>query len=116
MHAPAFAGALSGGFEPVSHSRAHLIENFLPWQHRGALECFHVRVRADGRFRLLHWGLSGLSLSHRIRSGRLLPELFGEPDENSFGTPNVAEPVRVFILDHFADEFRAAFSEPGERI
>src|SRR5262245_32520778 len=51
-----------------------------------------------------------------IRSGSLLPELFGKPDQNSFGTPDVAEPIRILILDHFADEFRAALAEPGERI
>src|SRR5256885_1756639 len=55
-------------------------------------------------------------MSHRIRSGSLLLELLGEPDENPFGTPDVAEPIRVFILDHFADELRAAFAESGERI
>src|SRR3954470_23854721 len=54
--------------------------------------------------------------SHGIRSGRLLPELLGEPDENSFGTPDVAEPIQIFILDHLADELRAAFAESGERI
>src|SRR5690606_32331458 len=48
--------------------------------------------------------------------GSLLPELFGEPDENAFRTANVAEPVRVLVLDHFADELGAAFLEPGERI
>src|SRR5262245_27488992 len=51
-----------------------------------------------------------------IRSGSLLPELLGEPDENSFGTPDVAEPIHVLILDHFADQRRAAFAEPGECI
>src|SRR5256714_13823976 len=49
-------------------------------------------------------------------SGSLLPELLGKPAENPFGTPDVAEPIRVFVLDHFADELRAAFDEPGERI
>jgi len=49
-------------------------------------------------------------------SGSLLPELLGEPDENSFGAPEVAEPIRVFVPDHFADELRAAFAEPGKRI
>jgi hypothetical protein len=53
---------------------------------------------------------------HMCSSGSLLPELFGEPDENSFGAPDVAEPIRVFVLDHFADELRAAFAESGERI
>src|SRR5687767_13898235 len=54
--------------------------------------------------------------SHGIRSRSLLPELLSEPDENPFGTPNVAEQIHVFILDHFADELRAAFAESGERI
>ena len=49
-------------------------------------------------------------------SGSLLPELLGKPDENSFWAPDVAEPIRIFVLDHFADELRAAFAEPGERI
>src|SRR6266700_697140 len=53
---------------------------------------------------------------HMCSSGSLLPELLGKPDEKSFGAPDVAEPIRVFVLDHFADEFRAAFVEPGERI
>ena len=60
--------------------------------------------------------LSGLYLSHWLRSGSLLPELLGEPDENSFRTTDVAEPIRVLVLDHFADELRAAFAEPVERI
>src|SRR5258706_1397719 len=53
---------------------------------------------------------------HMCSSGSLLPELLGKPDEKSFGAPDVAEPILVFVLDHFADEFRAAFAEPGERI
>jgi hypothetical protein len=40
----------------------------------------------------------------RQRSG----EFFGEPDQKSFGPPDVAEPIHVFILDHFADELRTA--------
>src|SRR6266581_6707853 len=54
--------------------------------------------------------------SHGIRSGSLLIELLGEPDENSFRTPDVAKPIHVFILDHLANELRAAFAESGERI
>ncbi|MFM0344750.1 hypothetical protein P0D96_11620 [Paraburkholderia sp. RL17-347-BIC-D] len=45
-----------------------------------------------------------------------MPKLLSEPDEDSFGAPVVAEPIRVFVLSHFADEFRAAFTETGERI
>ena len=43
-------------------------------------------------------------------------EFLGEPDEKSFGPPDVAEPIHVFILDHFADELRAALAESGERL
>jgi hypothetical protein len=46
----------------------------------------------------------------------MLPELLGEPDENSLGTPDVAKPIQVFVLDHFADELRAAFAKPNERV
>src|SRR4029077_15699215 len=55
-------------------------------------------------------------ICHMCSSGSLLPELLGKPDENSFGAPGAAEPIRVLVLDHFADELRAAFAEPGERI
>src|SRR5262249_61838647 len=58
--------------------------------------------------------LNAYALWHSL--GKSAPELFGKPDQNSFGTPDVAEPIRVLILDHFADEFRAALAEPGERI
>src|SRR5205814_4169442 len=43
-------------------------------------------------------------------------EFLGEPDEKSFGPADVAEPIHVFVLDHFTDELRTAFAEPGERI
>jgi hypothetical protein len=33
-----------------------------------------------------------------------------EPDEESFGTSDVAEPIRVFVPDQFADELRAALA------
>ena len=48
-------------------------------------------------------------------SGNALPELLGKPDEKSFGAADVAEPIRVFLPDHFADELRAALAEPGDR-
>jgi hypothetical protein len=40
--------------------------------------------------------------------GNALAELLGEPDEKSFGAADVAEPIRVLVLNHFADELRAA--------
>jgi hypothetical protein len=39
-----------------------------------------------------------------------------ETDEKSFGVPEVAESICLFVLHQFADEFRAAFAEPGERV
>lgn len=53
---------------------------------------------------------------HMCSSGNLLSEFLGEPDENSFGASDVAEPIDVLVLDHFADELRAALAEPGECI
>jgi hypothetical protein len=43
-------------------------------------------------------------------------EFLGEPDQKSFGTTDVAEPIQVFVLHHLADELRAVLAEPGERI
>ena len=41
---------------------------------------------------------------------RTSAELLGEPDENSLGSPDVAQPIRVLVLDHFAHELGAAFA------
>jgi hypothetical protein len=44
-------------------------------------------------------------------------EFLSEPNEKAFGPADVAEPIRVFILDDFAaDELRAVLPEPGERL
>ena len=53
---------------------------------------------------------------HGVLSRRQLPQLLGEPDENSFGTPDVAEPVDVFVIDDFIDDRRTELAEPGERV
>src|SRR6185503_19779363 len=53
---------------------------------------------------------------HGILSGGLLRELLGEPDKNSFGTPDVAEPVDVFVVDDFIDNRRTELAEPSERV
>jgi len=58
---------------------------------------------------------SGLYLSMSSPRGPP-PEFLGKSDENSFWAPDVAEPIRVFVLNHLADELRSAFAEPGERI
>jgi hypothetical protein len=47
---------------------------------------------------------------------RLLPQLLGEADENSFGSANVAQSIRVFVLDYLPDKFRAAFAKASHRI
>ena len=47
-----------------------------------------------------------------LRSAQFL----GESDEKSFRPTNVAEPIRVFILDYFAYELRAARAEPFKRL
>ena len=43
-------------------------------------------------------------------------EFLGESDEKPFRPADVAEPIRVFILDYFAYELRAAFAEPFKRL
>ena len=46
----------------------------------------------------------------------LSAEFLGESDEKTFRPADVAEAIRVFILDNFAHELRAALAEPGERL
>jgi hypothetical protein len=59
-------------------------------------------------------GEDALGSRHHVRRSA---EFLGEPDEKSFGPANVAEPIRVFVLDHFAaDKLRAVLTEPGERL
>ena len=43
-------------------------------------------------------------------------EFLGESDEKPFRPADVAEPIRVFILDYFAYELRAAIAEPFKRL
>src|SRR5438067_5813026 len=45
-----------------------------------------------------------------------LSDLLGEPDENSLGASDVAEPIHVFVLDDFVDELRTVSAEPDQRI
>ena len=53
----------------------------------------------------------GLSDVFVLRSA----EFLGESDEKPFRPADVAEPIRVFILDYFAYELRAAIAEPFKR-
>src|SRR5690606_10705806 len=66
----------------------------------------HGPVAAVGELEV-HAGARGAA---RARSADLL----SEPDEDPFGSSDVAEPVRVFVLDHLADELCAVLAEPGE--
>jgi hypothetical protein len=43
-------------------------------------------------------------------------EFLGESDEKPFGPADIAEPIRVFILDYFAYELRAALVELFKRL
>jgi hypothetical protein len=43
-------------------------------------------------------------------------EFLGESDKKPFRPPDVAEPIRIFILDYFTDEFSAALAEPFNRL
>ena len=43
-------------------------------------------------------------------------EFLGESDEKPFRPADVAEPIRVFILDDFANQLCAARAEPLDRV
>ena len=47
-----------------------------------------------------------------LRSAKFL----GESDEKPLRPTDIAEPIRVLILDYFAYELRAARAEPFKRI
>ena len=66
-------------------------------QHHGTINGAVRLVKAGARFVL--------------RSAKFL----GESDEKPFGSTDVAEPIRFFILDYFAYELRAARAEPFKR-
>ena len=57
-----------------------------------------------------HWSL--FVIVFVLRSA----EFLGESDEKPFRPADVAEPIRVFILDYFAYELRAALAEPFKRL
>lgn len=46
----------------------------------------------------------------------LWPEFLGQPNEDSFGTPNVAQSVHIFVLNYLINKLRAKLVEPGKRI
>src|SRR5918996_6495609 len=52
----------------------------------------------------------------RLSACRASADLFGQSDENALGASDVAEPIRVFVPNHFVDELRAMLPEPSERV
>jgi len=42
--------------------------------------------------------------------------LLSQPDENALRASDVAEPIHVFVVDHFVDELCAVLAESGQRI
>jgi hypothetical protein len=78
-----------------------------------AVICSRVCVRSAPQ--TLHLGGDQRLALDRFR-GRSA-ELLSEPDEKAFGPADVAEPIRVLVLDHFAaDELRAVLTESGKRL
>ena len=43
-------------------------------------------------------------------------EFLGESDEKALRPTDITEPIRVFILDDFANELRTALAKPLERV
>jgi hypothetical protein len=43
-------------------------------------------------------------------------EFLGESEEKPFRTADVAESIRIFMLDYFAYELRAALAKPFKRL
>src|SRR3954454_10464908 len=65
---------------------------------------------------VIHLRPPGERVPSRWRLFRESAEFLGEADQESFGPPDVAEPVHVFVLDQFVDELCAVLAEPGERV
>ena len=42
--------------------------------------------------------------------------MLSQPDENALRASDVAEPIHVFVVDHFVDELCAVLAESGQRI
>jgi hypothetical protein len=97
QHWSAATRTLVGSFHVPSHSRSRYVVPTSPALASTA------RPRAHGQRGTPH-------------ITRRSAEFLGEPDEKSFGPPDVAEPIHVLVLDDFANELRAELAEPGERI
>jgi hypothetical protein len=82
----------------------------------------HCKIGADRPSEIS----TGMSVCDRFTagSGRITrypykaasAEFLGESDEKPFRPADIAEPIRVFILDYFAYELRGAIAEPFKRL
>jgi hypothetical protein len=77
---------------------------------RSCKAAIHRSTVADVRRARRHWDL--IVIVSQLRSA----EFFGESEEKSLRSAEVAEPIRVFILDDFANELRAERAEPCQRL
>ena len=78
-----------------------------------------ARLRQLQRFVRRQRGIpsgSPFAATRRRLSGGTRLELLGEADEKSFGAADIAEPIRLFVLNYFADQLCATLAEPGERL
>jgi hypothetical protein len=98
-------------------------KRLLPQLYRPCAVAAHGRSSETGTLRLdpsdtlvaavRSYGFRSIARGKAWRSGDFL----GESYEKSFGSADVAEPIRVFVLHYFAaDELRAVLNEPGERL
>src|SRR5258708_15701607 len=99
--------------------------------HAQVLHCL-LRFRKSSirfGFRLGRDGIYDSLLKRILGSGQLVSDdatsrfstspiwgFLGQADEKSFGAADIAESIRVLVLNHFTDELRAVFAEPGERL
>ena len=83
-----------------------------PWSTSSAFAIPRTSSACACSRRLVLFGVN--RARHRLRHSA---KFLGEPYEKTFGPANVAEPIRVFVLDHFvADELGAVLTEPAERL
>src|SRR5258706_10144337 len=99
--------------------------------HAQVLHCL-LRFRKSSirfGFRLGRDGIYDSLLKRILGSGQLVSDdatsrfstspiwgFLGQADEKSFGAADIAESIRVLVLNHFTDELHTVFAEPGERL
>src|SRR5919108_467534 len=56
------------------------------------------------------------SSSSSAHTYHALAELLGKPDNDAVGAADVAEPIRVLVLHHFAEEFGAVGAQARDHV